>query len=220
MGDGEDQSFYSAEWAGQPEEGIPKAHRPDSAAEKEDRTGVRSEQIPQPLRHQALPRDLKRGALVAYYVIKLVKAKARSPTQDVYKTCAPAWTRMPNSCRLWGRRGTSWSRSRTLEGDIGQDAGDVFGRYVFRGKPVCGHVINEPGEKETQNCVMPTTVWEASLFKQGDGRIRGTFKAGDVVFHEIRTLRSVKKGEELMTMYDDDYERDYKQGKKFEGADW
>jgi len=144
-------------------------------------------------------RNLSKGMLVCYYGIKCVKESGyKSPTKFVYLVCAPATTT------------NSQYNSRTLSGDIGEDAGDVFGRYVFRGKPVCGHVINEPSELETENCVMPKTVWDAKEI--GD---RTAFKAGDILFHEVRTLRTVKKGEELMTMYDDDYERNYKKGKKF-----
>jgi len=149
-------------------------------------------------------RDLKKGTLVAYYVIKLVKAGgARSPTGGVYVTCAPS---SPQNPIRW---------SRTFEGDIGKDAGDVFGRYVFRGKPVCGHVINEPSKDEVENCDMPTTVWDAKLLA---GRSRAVFKAGDVVFHDIKTLRAVKKGEELVTVYNEDYQRNYKVGKKFKAV--
>jgi|Transcript_62791 hypothetical protein len=144
-------------------------------------------------------RDLKKGVVVAYYGIKLVKEiSSKSPTKFVYLTCAPASPKRPHA------------NSRTLAGDIGKDAGDVFGRYVFKGKPVCGHVINEPSEHETENCDMPATVWDEKEI--GD---RKTFRVGDIVFHEVRTLRTVKKGEELVTMYDDDYERNYKVGKKF-----
>lgn len=149
-------------------------------------------------------RDLKKNTPVAYYVIKLVKNFThKSPTKFVYLTTAPSSPSRPNST------------SRTFEGDIGQDTGDVFGRYIFRERPVCGHVFNEPSEHQTQNCDMVRFVWDAGLLKESDGKSRTTFKAGDVVFHEIRTLRAVKKGEELMTMYGDDYERKYKVGKKF-----
>jgi len=150
-------------------------------------------------------RDLKKGTLVAYYVIKLSKhfTKTPSPTKGMYVTDAPASPSNPEK------------NSRTFFGDIGQDAGDVFGRHVFKGKPVCGHVINEPGMDEIENCHMPTTTWDASLLKDGTGRRRAVFKAGDVVFHNIKTFRAVKKGEELITVYGDDYERNYKVGKKF-----
>jgi hypothetical protein len=145
-------------------------------------------------------RDLKKGTVVAYYGIKLVKesSKYKSPTKWVYLTCAPSSPKRP------------YLNSRTLTGDIGEDAGDVFGRYVFQGKPVCGHVINEPSEHETENVDMPATVWDTKEI--GD---RKTFKVDDIVFHEVRTLRTVKKGEEFCVMYDDDYERNYKVGKKF-----
>jgi len=149
-------------------------------------------------------RNLRKGALVAYYAIKLFrvsKSNKPTPTNDMYVTCAPS---SPKNPKGW---------SRTFYGDIGKHAGDVFGRYVFRGKPVCGHVINEPGKGERENCDMPTTVWDASLLK--DGRKRPHFKAGDVVFHDIKTLRPVKKGEELVTVYNDDYQRNYELGKKF-----
>jgi len=147
--------------------------------------------------------DLKKGAIVAYCVQKLHKKGTHtSPTRGVYITEAPASPRRP------------LATSRTFQGDIGQDAGDTFGRYVFRGKPVCGHLINEPSEVQTENCHMPTTVWDAKLLKCGSAS-RAAFQAGDVLFHEVRTFRTVKKNEELVTVYGDSYKRNYKVGKKF-----
>lgn len=148
-------------------------------------------------------RNLKKGVCACYYATKLVRLDAPSPTKAMYWTSAPSSPINPNRT------------SQTFGGDIGQHAGDVFGRYVFRGKPVCGHLINEPGKDEIENCSMLTTVWDASLLKEGAGKSRTVFKEGDLVFWEMKTLCAVKKGEELVTVYGDDYERNYTRGKKF-----
>lgn len=129
--------------------------------------------------------DLPRNYICAYYPVQIVPVDPDTPASD-----RSYWM---YGTQVYNEKGNVY---RKLKGRL---APRSLRRTVYKNKPVVAHFVNEPAPGETENC----HVFFSSKFVQ----------PGDIDYYPLKTTRAVRRGEELLWYYGDEYDRDYEVGR-------
>lgn len=130
-------------------------------------------------------RDIKKGEDIAYYLMTVHNTKTyKSPTKDTY------------TFTIYNKNGNAM---RNLIGDISlaslpPPCGDI---------PYWAYFSNEPSGSQEANC-------HIDINTKYNFQGRSVLKVGDICVYKLVANRLIKKGEEIVWCYGDDYARNYK----------
>lgn len=135
-------------------------------------------------------KPIYKGEIVLYYKLKVYSAKNfKSKTKNKY------------SCTLYSKRGE----------EITHLIGDIYPNSVpdpLNGIPFWGHFANEPNPDEKVNTELFTNT---KYNYQYSNRCKLT--PGDTVIYELRAIRYIPPGSEILWNYGPNYERNYEVSK-------
>ena len=132
-------------------------------------------------------KNIKKGAVIAYYKMKLYKdtvnSPYKSPTKCMY--CFTVYTKNGNM-------------HKTLIGDLDTESAPQPKNNI----PYWGYFANEPSGKQKENC-------EIDVNLSGNYKSKSRLKEGDFITYKLIASHNIKAGEEIVWCYGESYARNY-----------